>query len=119
MPFTYEQVDVKPEPLGGWDAIATEYQYTEMAYRARLEGTVIVAVVIDAQGALVRGCEFRSLCVVRGIGGGTDEEALRVIGQTRFDPGRMDGQAVDVAMEIGITLSYADSSAVAGPYVEP
>ncbi len=42
--------------------------------------------------------------VVRGIGAGCDEEALRVVREARFKPGKQRGKAVKVKMSLPITF---------------
>ncbi len=42
--------------------------------------------------------------VIRGIGGGCDEEALRAVKEARFKPGRQRGKVVPVKMSLPITF---------------
>jgi protein TonB len=42
--------------------------------------------------------------VVRGIGAGCDEEALKAVRDARFTPGKQRGQAVKVKMSLPITF---------------
>ena len=42
--------------------------------------------------------------VVRGIGAGCDEEAIRAVQQAQFKPGKQRGKAVRVKMSLPITF---------------
>lgn len=89
-------------PGGGvsWPAILykVEPEYSEEARKARLEGVLIVSVVVDEQG-LPR--DFR---IIRPLGLGLDEEAVKAIRQWRFRPGMKDGHPVAVRVPIEATF---------------
>jgi protein TonB len=89
-------VEEMPEPVAGIDAIRRNVRYPDMARNAGVEGMVVVQFVVDDEGAV------RDAIVLKGIGAGCDEEALRVIRQTRFLPGRQRGKIVNVKMSIPI-----------------
>lgn len=89
-------VEEMPEPVGGIDAIRRNVRYPDMARKAGVEGMVVVQFVVDDDGTV------RDATVLKGIGAGCDEEALRVIRQTQFIPGRQRGKAVNVKMSIPI-----------------
>jgi len=78
-------------------------QYPDVAKRAGIEGRVVVQFVVDTDGTP------RNLQVVRGIGGGADEEALRVIQETTFTPGMQRGQAVPVRLSWPITFRLPEN----------
>jgi TonB family protein len=63
-------------------------EYTEQAKEARLEGTVELEMEVDTIG------RPRNIKVVRGLGTGLDEEALKAVQQWWFIPGWKDNQAV-------------------------
>ena len=73
-----------------------EPEYSEEARTARLQGTVIVQVVIGTNG--VAG-DSR---IVKGLGLGLDEQAIEAISQWQFKPGVRDGQPVPVAATIEV-----------------
>ncbi len=97
-PAVFVVAEQMPELVGGISALQQAVEYPEMAYRAGVEGRVIVQFVVDEQG---RVTEPR---VLKGIGAGADEEALRVIRQARFTPGKQNGKPVKVRMSIPITF---------------
>jgi TonB family protein len=75
-----------------------EPKYTEEATEANLEGTVITAVEIWADG------KAHEIEVVRGLGKGLDETAVSAIEQWEFEPGMRDGEAVKVRATIEINF---------------
>lgn len=76
-------------------------QYTSEARQLRVEGDVVLRVTFTAAGQVViRG-------VIRGLGHGLDEEALRVARQIRFSPATENGLAVDMTTTITITFQLA------------
>jgi periplasmic protein TonB len=97
-PEIFEIVEEDPTLIGGLASIQQLIRYPEMALRAGLEGRVIVQFIVDDQGTVVNPV------VVRGLGGGLDEEALRAVSQAKFTPGKQRGQAVHVRMSIPITF---------------
>ena len=91
-------VEEMPEPIGGLRAIQREIKYPPTAQRARVEGKVTIQFVINEQGTV------QDAMVLKGLGGGCDEEALRVVKQARFKPGKQRGKAVKVKMSLPITF---------------
>jgi len=75
-----------------------EPQYTEEARLAKYQGTVIVSVDIDANGLA------QNMKVVRGLGLGLDEQALKAIAQWTFRPGMANGQPVPVMATIEVNF---------------
>ena len=75
----------------------------EAAAQAGISGRVYVQFVIDKQGR-VENPE-----VVRGLGAGCDEEAIRVIKTARFEPGKIGGQPVKVRHILFIAFPAGDS----------
>ncbi|MBZ5576155.1 MAG: TonB family protein [Acidobacteriia bacterium] len=75
-----------------------EPQYTEEARLAKYQGTVIVSVDIDANGVA------QNMRVVRGLGLGLDEQALKAIAQWTFKPGTQNGQPVPVMATIEVNF---------------
>ena len=67
-------------------------------------GIVIFAIIVIVQFIVDESGNVSEPAVVRGIGGGCDEEALRVVRQAKFRPGRQRGKAVKVKMSLPITF---------------
>jgi len=91
-------VEEMPELIGGLAALQRKIRYPVIARKAGVEGRVILQFIIDEQG---RVSESK---VVRGIGGGCDEEALRAFQTMHFRPGKQRGKPVKVKMSLPITF---------------
>ena len=89
--------------MGGHEALAayiSQLRYPAAAEAKQVQGKVVVSFVVDTLGRL---SQHR---VVRGIGSGCDEEALRVsltIPDT-WVPGRLAGRAVQAVYELPFTF---------------
>jgi protein TonB len=97
-PEIFVIVEQMPELIGGLAAIQKQIKYPEIAKKAGVEGRVIVQFIVDEQGSVV------DPHVVRGIGAGCDEEAVRAVQQAKFEPGKQRGKAVKVKMSLPITF---------------
>ena len=92
-----------PEFVGGMEAlsqyIADNIRYPEQAKRDNTQGRVFVRFVVEPDGS-VADAE-----VLRGIGSGCDEEALRVVNaMPKWKPGRVNGNPVRVQYTLPITF---------------
>jgi TonB family protein len=97
--FTYTIQEVQPVPDGGMHGfmnyIMESMHYPKEARKKGIQGKVYVRFVIDRDGSV------RDVEVLKGIGGGCDEEAMRVIRECpRWSPGIQRGQPVKVRMSI-------------------
>lgn len=69
--------------------INTHLRYPDQAREAGIEGKVLVMFIIDQNG------KVSDATVQRGIGGGCDQEALRVVrSMPQWKPAKKDGRAV-------------------------
>ena len=73
----------KPEP-----------EYSDDARKARLSGEVLVQLVIDESG------HTRDFKIVRSLGLGLDEEALKAVSKWRFKPATRNGKPVAILGEV-------------------
>lgn len=89
-------VEEMPELIGGLGELQRQIRYPEMARRAGIEGRVFIQFIVNERG------EVENPVVMRGIGGGADEEALRVVSQARFTPGMQRGRPVRVQYSLPI-----------------
>ncbi|MCE7053772.1 M56 family metallopeptidase [Algoriphagus sp. AGSA1] len=97
----FDVVENQPEPQGGMDAwnayLSNNLTYPAEARSLGIEGTVIVVFVVNTDGSL------SDINVLRGVGGGADEEAVRVIENAPdWVPGKQRGQAVNCRMRLPI-----------------
>jgi len=88
--------EVMPEPIGGLAAIQQKVTYTEIAKRIGLEGKVIIEAVIDENGNVI------DAKVLKGLGGGLDEESLHAVQTTRFSLGLQRGKPIRVRINIPV-----------------
>ena len=89
-------VENMPELKGGLAGLQKKINYPEMARKAGIEGTVSIQFIVNKEG------KVEDPRVLRGIGGGCDEEALRVVKQAEFEPGRQRGKPVRVQYSLPI-----------------
>ena len=75
--------------------------YTEEARKLRIEGEVILQVDFQASGTV------RVIRVVRGLGHGLDEAAVKAAEQIRFKPAQSSGKAVDSRNTVSIVFRLA------------
>jgi len=80
----------KPTPL-----------YTQEARSLRIQGEVLLEVVLEASG------KMRVLRVVQGLGHGLDDNAVRAAGQIRFKPAIRNGQPADSTVVLHIIFQLA------------
>lgn len=95
-------VEKPPAPVGGMESIARKIVYPEMAMRMRVEGKVYMLIYLSENG------DVDDVKVVKGIGGGCDEEAAKAIKKTKFTPGMNKGAAVKTKLAIALTFKLAN-----------
>jgi len=97
----FVEVDQWPRFPGGEEAriqfLRENISYPEAARSARIQGNVFVAFVVEKDGSIT------NVRIVRGVGGGLDEEAVRVVeGMPKWAPGLKGGQPVRVEFTMPI-----------------
>jgi|SRR5699024_2915917 len=92
----FQAVEQMPELIGGLAELQSKIDYPEQAAKAGIEGLVTVQFIVDKEG------NVENPEVIRGIGGGADEEALRVVKKAKFKPGRQRGKPVRVQYSLPI-----------------
>lgn len=91
-----------PVLIGGLAKFQQSITYPELARKAGIEGRVYVQFVVDEHGNVI------DPKVVRGIGGGCDEEALRAVRNAKFEPGLQRGRPVKVRCTLPVVFNLAD-----------
>jgi len=91
----YQFVEVAPSFPGGNKALRQflreHLKYPEMARNNNIEGTVVVEMVIEADGSI------SDIRVLRGLGGGCTDEVIRIINlMPKWNPGVQAGRKVPV-----------------------
>jgi protein TonB len=94
-------VEQNPEFVNGTKAmyqfLSNNIKYPAVARESAIEGTVYVGFVVGKDGSI------RDVVVKRGIGGGCNEEAVRVVKlMPNWNPGKQQGKPVSVAYTIPI-----------------
>ena len=95
-------VEQMPQLIGGLASLQKKVKYPEMARRAAIEGRVTIQFIVNEQG------KVENPRVIRGIGGGCDEEALKAVMTARFKPGMQRGRPVRVQYSLPIVFRFAD-----------
>lgn len=95
-PAFFVAVEEMPEPIGGIAAIQKNIVYPEIAKRAGVQGRVFVKAYVDENG------NVQKVELIKGIGAGCDEEAMKAVKQTKFKPGKQRGKAVRVQVTVPV-----------------
>jgi len=103
----YTNADEMPSFPGGTDAFASylksNIKYPEQAKSGRVYGKVFISFVIGRDGTV------KNAAILRGIGNGCDEEALRVVNMMpKWNPGQKDGRPVAVQYALPINFTNGD-----------
>ncbi len=103
----YQIVDEMPQFPGGEAAmmkfVANNVKYPQEAKDKEIDGRVFVSFVVEKDGSV------SNVKVMRGIGGGCDEEAVRVISaMPKWKPGIKDGKPVRVSYMMPLTFKLSD-----------
>jgi TonB family protein len=89
-PDTPAEITFKPKP-----------DYTDDARKLRVEGEVLLRVLLVATG------DVRVLEIVRGLGHGLDENAISAAQKIRFKPALRSGRPVDSTVTVHILFQLA------------
>ena len=100
-------VEVHPEPVGGIKTfmkyLAENIKYPNAASRLGVSGKVYVQFVVEKDGSLT------DIKVIKGIGAGCDEEAVRVLTEApKWSPGKQRGVPVRVYKMVPINFQLKE-----------
>jgi len=100
----FQVVENMPEFPGGRAALmkylATNIKYPPYAKEAGIQGRVFINFVVERDGSIT------AVKVLRGIGGGCDEEAIRVVkNMPKWSPGMQRGKPVRVSFNLPVKFS--------------
>ena len=103
----YQIVEEMPSFPGGdqklMEYVAKSLTYPQEARDKGIDGRVFIGMVIEKDGSV------SNVKVLRGIGGGCDEEAVRVISSMpKWKPGKVGGEPVPVSYQIPINFKLAE-----------
>jgi len=82
-----------PKPI-----FSPDPEYSEEARKAKYQGTVVIWLVVGADG------RPREIRIARSLGMGLDEKAIDAIRTWRFEPARRDGRPVAVQVNVEVTF---------------
>ena len=105
----FASVDVLPEFPGGmkgWgDYLQSSLKYPDELRKNKITGRVILSFIVLKNGSIT------DVKVLRGIGGGADEEAVRVVKESpKWKPGILKGEPVNVAYTMPIFFQLASNA---------
>jgi TonB family protein len=86
-----------PKPL-----YAPDPEYSEKARKAKFQGTVVLWLVVDANGLPQR------IRVQSPLGMGLDEQAIAAVQKWRFEPSKKDGKPVPVMINVEVNFRLYD-----------
>ncbi len=97
-------VESMPEYIGGaqelYNYLGTNIKYPVMAKESGIQGKVYVTFVVERDGSIT------DVNIIRGIGGGCDEEAVRVVSSMpKWKPGKQRGKAVRVQYNLPVRFT--------------
>lgn len=100
-------VEDMPSFPGGQEAyykyLGSNIEYPKQARELGIEGRVFITFVVNKDGSL------SDLQLARGIGGGCDEEALRVFMESpNWVPGKQRGKVVKTRMQAAVTFELGE-----------
>jgi len=100
----FQVVEVMPAYPGGNEALIKfmleNVKYPEEAKKNNIQGTVFVSFIVETDGSV------SNVKVLRGIGGGCDEEGVRVVSiMPKWTPGKERGKAVRVQFNMPIKFA--------------
>lgn len=100
----YTVVDEMPKYAGGQEAmlkfLQANIKYPEEAIKKNIQGKVIVTFTVKDEGTVT------NVKVIRGIGSGCDEEAVRVVKlMPKWEPGKQNGKNVAVIYNLPIQFA--------------
>ncbi len=102
-PTFFVVVEEMPEPIGGIEGIQKRIKYPEIARRAGVTGRVYVKAYVNEKGEVVK------VELVKGIGAGCDEAAMKAVKETRFKPGKQRGRPVKVQIVIPVYFKLKEN----------
>ncbi len=98
----FPALDSLPKPIGGLESIQNRLVYPPNALEREIEGNVYVLVKIDSLG------NPSNPLLLKGIGVGCNEEAIRLVKTTKFSPAYDNGKYVNYQIMIRIQFRLPD-----------
>jgi TonB family protein len=74
-------------------------EYSDDGRKARIQGTVVLSIIVNADGTV----KFEN--VTRSLGYGLDQKAIEAVRKWKFIAGKKDGKPVPVRVEVLVNFS--------------
>lgn len=92
----FPQIDTLPKIIGGIESIQHRLIYPPNALERKMEGMVIIFITIDSLG------NPNNPRIMKSIGMGRDEEAVRLVKTAKFSPAYFNGKYINIDYSIPI-----------------
>lgn len=107
--YDFVSIEKQPEFPGGiakfYEYLGKNIKYPKLAQDNNVQGKVFLSYIVEKDGSLT------DITVTRGLGSGTDEEAIRVLSYSpKWNPGITNGQPVRVKYNINVNFSLNSGS---------
>ncbi|WP_293305545.1 M56 family metallopeptidase [Pedobacter sp. UBA5917] len=105
--YDFVSIEKQPEFPGGiakfYKYLGGSIKYPKMAQDNNVQGKVFLSFVVEKDGSL------SDIQITRGLGSGTDEEAIRVLKESpKWNPGIQNGLPVRVKYNINVNFTLSD-----------
>jgi len=102
--FDFVSIEKQPEFPGGlkqfYKYLGSSIHYPKEAQDHNVQGKVFLSFIVETDGSLT------DITITRGLGNGTDEEAIRVLKESpKWNPGILNGKAVRVKYNINVNFT--------------
>lgn len=87
-----------PELQGGMQELVKKIKYPSVAKQTNIEGKVFAMAYVDEKGNVDK------VKIIKGLGAGCDEEVIRVLTSSKFNPGQHEGKPVKVKTTISVAF---------------
>ncbi|MFC2134236.1 energy transducer TonB [Bacteroidota bacterium] len=91
-------VEETPMPVGGMGELGKKIEYPREAKELGIQGQVFIRAYIDEEGNVVK------TEVLKGVGHGLEEAAVKAIMETKFTPGKQNG--IPVKTQVSIPVKF-------------
>ncbi len=90
--------EVMPEPTDGYPSMFKKIVYPDIAKNAGVEGKVYLLAYVNENGGV------DDVKIVKSLGAGCDEAAIKAIKATKFNPGKNANAPIKVKLSIPVTF---------------
>lgn len=106
--YKTNQLNTSPKPtyekpgMRFTDFVGENLVYPQAAYRQGISGTVELFFIVEPSG------RPSNIKIIKGVGGGCNEEAIRLLKLLKWNPGILDNKAVRTEMTLTLTFNLAN-----------